>query len=70
MVSLSYLVMSFLGVLLESATMMIFDPISIHPDCLSLSDNFSLNRLTDLDSPPKRSVILRMSLLNILMPVV
>ena len=69
-VSLPYLVVRFLGVLLELSIMMIFAPVYIHPDLLSLSANFSLNRLEDLDYPPKSSVRFRMSLLNILIPVV
>ena len=49
---------------------MIFAPVSVHPDCLSLSANFSLNTLADLDSPSKSSGSLRVALLNRLMPVV
>ena len=64
MLSLPYSVMRFLGVPAESAIMMMLDPVSIHTDCLYLSDNFSLNRLTDSDSPSKSSGSFRMALLN------
>ena len=60
----------FFGVPEESAIMMIFAPVYIDTDCLSLSDNFSLNRWMDLDSLSKSSGILRIALLDSLMPVV
>ena len=62
--------MRFLVVTVELLIMMIFDPVSIHPDFLALSASFSLNRLTDLDSPSKIYGRFRMALLNILIPVV
>ena len=50
--------------------MMIFAPVSITPDSLYLSTNFSLNRLADLDSPSKSSGSFRTALLNSLITVV
>ena len=54
----------------KSAIMMIFDPVYIYTDCLALYENFSLNRLMDLDYMSKSSGSLMMALLDILMPVV
>ena len=62
--------MRFLRVTVELYIMIIFTPVSIHPDCVALSANFSLNRLTDLDYLLKSYGSLRMALLKSLMPVV
>ena len=70
MASLPYSVMRFIGVPVELGTMIIFAPASIQPDCLCLSANLSLIRLTDFDSPSKIYGSLSMALLKILMPVV
>ena len=69
-VSLPYSFMRFFGVPGESAIMMIFALVYIHTDCLALYENFSLNRLMDLDYMSKSSGSLMMALLDILMPVV
>ena len=69
-VSLPYSVMRFIGVLVESAIMTILAPASIHPDCLALSANFSLNRLMYLESLSNSSVSFRMDILNSLLPMV
>ena len=70
MVSLPYSVMRFIGVPVELGTMIIFAPASIQPDCLCLSANLSLIRLTDFDSPSKSSGSLSMALLKSLISVV
>ena len=50
--------------------MMMFAPASIHPDCFTLSANFSLNRLMGLDSPLKGSGSFMIALLKNFIPVV
>ena len=70
MVSLKYSVMIFLGVIVESVILMMFDPASIHLDSFYLSAIFLSNRLMEFDYPSKSSGGLRMALLNSLMPVV
>ena len=50
--------------------MIIFAPAYIYPGCFALSANFSLNRLTDFDSPSKSSGSLSMALLKSLISVV
>ena len=70
MVSILYSVMRFLGVPVYYVIMLIFAPTSIHPDCLSLSANLSLNRLMDFYSPSNSSGRFRIALLKSLRPVV
>ena len=65
-----YMVIRFLGVLVELAIVMISPPISIHPDYSALFASFSLNRLTDLEYPSMIYGSFRMALLNSLVPVV
>ena len=68
--SLSYSVMSILGVPIESGIIIMFNPASIHLDCLAPYKNLALNRLMDFDYSIKRSGSLRMELLKSLIPVV
>ena len=68
--SLSYSVMSILGVPIESGIIIMFNPESIHLDCLAPYKNLALNRLMDFDYSIKRSGSLRMELLKSLIPVV
>ena len=69
-VSLQYSFMRILAVPVEWEIMMIFAPVFVHSGCFDLSANFSMNRLTGLDSPSKNSGSLSMALLNIMMHVV
>ena len=66
----TYSVIRFIGVVVESAIMMVFAPVSTHPDCLALSDSFLLNRLTDLESLLKSYGSFSMALLHSFIPVV
>ena len=66
--SLPYSITSFLGVPVESGIIMIFYTNSIHTYFFSLSANFSLNRSIDFDSQSNNPEILRMALLESLIP--